>query len=518
MDTAVSASAAVPSLSPEAIVETRRIPGIDPARVSYFETHDLSLKKMVKDDPIFAALQSKWPDKQHIGRLSYEAMLLHGSVAGPMNALTNYLKSYRPQYHPPNANATERQKMFADFLNDQLNRLGQDGDPRQGYSQLMEWFCQGLTYGFVLAEMETVVEYWNEKPRIQVNRILPLPQASLDAGLVPRAEYGENLWSNFDVRYRCFQMDPVGGRITAVTQYFQHSTDQAAVTWAGPELQRILHYAHRGGQGNPFGESILLPAWPHWSSLYVLEAMEEAFLDAGLPYLTFSYKTPDGRPSPAMHQQVLDTIRQQDPQLRAFIMADTTFGSVSPSNPNFTEHAFRRKSELRSYISNSIFGQAPSQSDAEVSQQSNIRELLGMFSRNILPSLLEEFASVLTWQFGKRLIDSNWTNVKTSDYPRVSFTTVLNDELRVSLPLLQMLIPYIDSDRLGEFAQTMIPSFDAAWIPQSHKQSVALQREMPDPASGNQRGGETPKTPGGKAPGTPDTNPTGSTSNPSSAN
>lgn len=491
-------------------VGTARV-GVGNVRSSPFNPYVLAASRLVKDKPLFTAVNGKWADRQQHGRLPYDAMMSHGIVSGPFGSLAAYLKSYKPLFKPRNASPTERQKMLADFANAQIDRLASSGDPRQGWGKVIEWFAMGLRYGFTLSEMETVLEAWRGRPRVQVGRLVPLPQASLDLGFIPREEFGENIISGVDPRYRCFEMDN-HGRITAVHQYWRDVNSPAVAskenrtTWVGQDLLRILHYARGGADGNPFGESILFPAYRHWASYYTLECEEDVFLNTSLPYLGVSYKTPDGRPSPAIHDAILKAIEEQDPARRLLVLPDATYSSVAPSNPNFTDHVEKKMVRLLHLISEAIGVPHPVYAES-AGREASTREIIAVFFGNFLPSILSDISDVMTWQFSKRLIDANWTNVQNEDYPVLTFRMVLNEDIRVAMPLLQQSLNMVDTDKLGDFLQSFVPGFDRDFIPINHSQSVASRRMPTEPAKTNQ--------PPRKEPGSIDQNGHGRTGNPS---
>lgn len=445
-------------------------------KVSIFDPAYFRLSSQI-DDPTYQALSLfKWSDRQQHGRLAYDTMYKHPAVAAAFDTIISFLKSYRPLFKPSVSDPTEKQRLLADFANEQLRRLGSSGDPRQGYEKVIEWFGQGLKYGFSIAEMGTEHSPWRGQRRIQIRRIVPLPQATLDHGYNPLEEFGQTMASNPDVRYRCFDLD-ASGRIREVIQ-FHHAGSTEQVTWSGGELLRLLIYTHGGGEGNPYGQSLFYTAFYPWAALYTIEQMEEAFMDASLPYLTASYKTPDGRPSPALHDQMLEVLKKQDPVLRLLIGPDMTFGSAAASNPSFTTHATAKKAELRRYILNAIFG-IPVIS-GEASNELDARNSISVFFKSILPGLLREVATLLTWQFARRLIDANWSGLNTEDYPTLEFTNTLDNDLRVATPILQQVLPMVASDRLGEMLERTIQGFDRNWIPDSHSSSVSVQRPSPD--------------------------------------
>jgi len=493
-----------PGPSTKAESEAALAPGS--AKMAVFDPTAYRLSGAVQD-PIFLALQQfKWSDRQQHGRIAYDTMYKHPAVAAIFDSLILFLKSYRPLFKPAGSNPTDLQKELAAFANEQLRRLGVSGDARQGYEKLIDGFiAQGLKYGFSLAEMETVSAPWNGQRAIQIRRILPLPQATLDNGFVPLEEFGQGILTSFDVRYHCIEQNERGD-ILAVHQFYRNGTATDQITWRGNELQRLLHFVHEGGEGNPYGKSMFFSAFYAWAALYAIEAMEEAFLDAGLPYLTASYKTKDGVPSPALHAQFLEIISQQDPALRAFIMPDTTFSSVAPSNPSFTEHVTRKKDELRRYIQNCIFGVPVSAS--HMGNELDARNSIQVFFNYLLPALQREISTLLTWQFSRRLIDANWSRSKVaeSDYPELVFVTRDDNGLRIATPIIQQILRFVRYDRMGEALERMVDGFDGSWIATDPADTFESHFGAMNPAAGSTVGQPT------KPENTPDTKLTGDTS------
>lgn len=487
-------AAAASATQPLTVPETRNV--LQPDGETKVFVFKPELSENIQDPFFLAVTQFQWADRQQHGRMFYNKMMQHMAVSGPMNTLITILKAFRPHFKPSVADPSDDQKQYARFLNEQLRRLGIDGDPRQGYEKFIEWIGQGLRYGFTIAEMGTILAAWEGQSRVQIQRVVPIPQATLDSGWNPAEEYGPVWLPTTDVRYGCFEMDEQG-HIVAVQQF--HNRTEKPIEWRGHELLRLLIFTHGGGEGNPYGESLLFPAAGHFADLYATERMDIAMLDGGQPFLGISYKTPDGRPSPVLHQQVLDIIKKQDRDVRAFILPDATYTSVSSSNPAYNTQSEQKKKETRSYIHQAIFG-ANIAGDAASATEIDTRNVLQVFFKYLMPGgLLREVGTLLQWQFGKRLIDANWSNLSADDYPTIEFQNTLDNDLRVAMPLLQQVMPFIDSARLGEFLEKNVPGFDRSWIPENHKNSVAIQREMPDPAA--QAKGQ-PSKPAG----TPDTN------------
>lgn len=483
------------------------------AKVVYFDPAFSKVIEDVRSDPMYIAIHNKWSDRQQHGRLAYDSMMHHSAVSTPFNFLVATIKSFRPIFKPSRPDATEKQVMLADFANAQLARLGASGDPLQGYEHVIDWFGQGWLYGFSLAEMETSYEMWRGSPRIQLDRVVPLPQATLDLGYVPREEFGEAMLDFADKRYRCFKMN-MRGRVESISQFWRTpvGNDERQVTWTGGEMSRLLHHVHNGREGNVFGESMLFTAFYHWADLYTLELIENAMLDAAVPFLGISYKTQDGVPRPEVHAMILDAIRNQDPSTRLLVLPDTDFTSVALSNKEFTEQAKVKKKELRAYITQSMLVPAAMYKETDDSQ-SDARNLQMVFLKRVVPSYLAEVSNVLRWQLAKRLIDANWSKLTIEDYPVLTFNVMVSDDLQAALPMLTQLMKYVDSSRLGEFASAVMPYFEPDWIPKDHADSVFEMRPTPTEtaavdANGNnvanvaQATGRGADGGGGKVPGT----------------
>lgn len=493
---APATQALLPPTPPLTLAETRQ--ALKPGEESSVYVFRPELSENITDPFYIAVNNFQWADRQQHGRMFYNKMMQHMAVSGPMNTLITLLKAFRPNFKPSVADPSDEQKQYARFLNEQMRRMGIDGDPRQGYEKFIEHIGVGLRYGFSIAEMGTIMAAWEGQSRVQLERIVPIPQATLDSGWNPAEEYGYIWLPSTDVRYDCFALDE-HGRIEAVRQF--HNRTEKTIEWRGAELLHLLIFTHGGGEGNPYGESLLFPAAGHFADLYTTERMDIAMLDGGQPFLGISYKTPDGRPSPAMHQQVIEILKQQDKDVRAFILPDATYTSVSSSNPAYNTQSEQKKKETRSYIHQAIFG-ANIAGDAASATEIDTRNVLQVFFKYLMPGgLLREVGTLLQWQFGKRLLDANWSNLTAEDYPTVEFQNMLDNDLRVAMPLLQQVMPYIDSARLGEFLEKNVPGFDRSWIPENHENSVAKKREMPDPAAQPKGGGQPTKPQG-----TPDVN------------
>jgi hypothetical protein len=205
--------------------------------------------------------------------------------------------------------------------------------------------------------------------------------------------------------------------------------------------------------------------------------MEQAFLDANsTPILTVSYD--DDATNPKVHAEIENIIKDHD-LFRLLVLRKATFGSVSASNAEYMNHMKEVKAELRTYIAQSmlvptsIFKESPE-------KQQNVREVIQAFIKYRLPALFSEIIELMTWQFGRRLIDANYSNVSIDEYPTFSFNYHIDNDLRVAMPLLLQTIPYMDASRLGESLEKLIPGFRKEWIPEKHTDSVDVERPRRD--------------------------------------
>ncbi len=473
------------------------------AKMSLFDP-SLKISSLIKD-PIYTAIHGKWRDRQAHGRVEYEAMLKHPAVSTPFNTLLSFIKANKPQFRVATRSPTAKQQEIADFANEQLGRLGTDGDFNQGWSKFVNAFVgQGLEFGFSLAEMETAYSKWRGKKMVQIQRILPLPQASLDSGFIPREEFGEIALA-VDPRYRCFAVNDNTGKIQSVYQYWAGETATRTVTWTGDQLRYILHYTHNGGDGNPYGESHLYSAFYAWEELYTREQQEGVFMDLALPITVVSYDA--DVTSPELHGEAESAIENFDPVRRILIGRRITVTSVAPTNKDFVDHVTKNKAELRNYITEAMLMPKNLYTD---SQNADVvaRNVIQIFFKYTLPGLLEEIGSVIQNQFVRRIIDANYSHLESEDYPIITFKTQLDNDLRVAANLLVQLLPYMDSDRMGEVFESMIPGFEKEWIAKEMSKTVAEKMPVakamePAPVDGQ----------GGKSEGTPDTNKTGQTEN-----
>lgn len=494
----------VPAAREAAIVESAQIAAPSPQRMRVFDPEFSSA--VIRNDPILANIYGKWRDRQQHGRLAYEEMMKHPAVEGPFNLLLSFLKATDFEFAPPARDPTPDQIKYAKFLNAQLKRLTA-ASPHSTVPSIIEGLLgQALEFGFSLAEFSTVLAPFKDSQSakaeslVQVAQFRVFPQASLDSGWMPREE--RNLVVSIqDPRYRCFDMDDFGN-ITAYYQYrtVAHANDPYTVKWSSPrERNRIIHVIHGGGDGNPFGRSLLYSAFYAWSDLYLLERIEQVFIEgSSTPWITASYK--GDAPSPAVHQEIKDSIEESDPVRRVLIGLNTTFGTVSATNPDFVKHIGERKRELRAYIAQALLSpQGLSGTSFSQSDDLDTRNMLQIMLKVTVPSLLRLFADAMTWQFGRRLLDANWPDLEPDDYPVLKFHVQSSNDLRSVAPVITTVLPHIDSDRLGESLETLVPGFRKEWIGDPGN-SVAEQRQNPADALAS-GGSAPPTTPPPKQPG-----------------
>lgn len=444
-------------------------------KTSFF---DPELGAMLLRDPVAQALQGSWRNRQQHGRTAYEQMLRHAAVSTPYDALLNVLKSIQVGFVAPQNEPTTTQKEMADFLNAQLKRLS--------WTKVVDgFFGNGYAFGFSLAEMTTRIETWKGRPFVQIGHLTTLPQASLDDGY-PISSAGLPQFStepsSFTPNYTCFDLD-VKGHVIGYHQYRLYTADAKTISWTTPqERLHILHFTHKAGDGNPFGHSILHPSFEHWADLYLLEKLEMLFLENAFPWLTASY---DGdEPKPELHTQVQAIVSEQDPTKRLLIGNNLKFGKVTASDPDFVKHVEAKKRELRDYITHSMYMPKSMYRESGSEDDLDTRNLVQVFLKFTLPALLNEIGEMMTSQFGKRLVDSNWSNVSAEDYPRFRWRFVTPNDLRLVQSLVQMALPHIHSDKLGEVFADLIPGFEKEYIAKKPEDSVGVVRQGAIAAAG----------------------------------
>ena len=428
--------------------------------------------------------EGKWRDRQQHGRLMYDKMYGHPGVKAPLEILLAIIKSLPAGFDPANADASDLEVQMAEFLDDQKDRLSllECG----GWTGMVDGlFGQALEFGFALCEVGTDYVNWNGRPMVQLTDFAILPQASLDHGFVPLENTGTR-YAGVDPRYNCFDLSP-SGRIERVYQYRKSSTSRLyqmpyannEIVWEGDDLQRILHFKHKGGDGNPFGESILYSAFEPWSDLYIRERIEQQFLDvSSTPFLT-AERTADS-PSPAASDDIKKAVKERDFVFNVLIGTNTKFGKVTASDDAYTTHIKQIKDELKQYIAQAMLVPMPIFVESKANEQ-NFRDMLSVFLKFRIREILNEIEEFMTFKFGARLIRANYNNVEPGQYPRFRFRVTLDQELKDAIPLVMALMPHIDSRRLGEAMHAIAPVIRPEFISKEHKDSVGVQRPAPKP-------------------------------------
>lgn len=428
-------------------------------------------------DTLFSDLvDGAWNETQQHSREVYDLMMRDPSVSGPFNLLLSMLKSLDFEFRAQMPSATDKQKEMAEFMNAQIQRLGLPGHYSSGWDKFLDGFVgNGLKYGFGLAEISTKLANWNGRPYVQLEEVRVLPQRSLDDSNFFEVRSTSTARDLDLLHYNCFRFNNDG----RVVSYVQNRNQQNEIEWAGNETKRILHYTHRGGDGNPFGQSILWEAYWPWSDKYVAERLEQWKLENADSFMTMSYDS--DTPLPEVHKQVVEQISQAGSGIPILVAPRAEWGSVSVISEAYTNHIQTRKRELRTEISQGILVPESLFKETETSDVDS-RNLIQVFFKFRLPAIIREVCNMLTWQLGKRLIDANYQNVEPTDYPVCRAKVRLDNDLRVMAPLLQQLISYIDSDRLGEFVEEMLPGMQREWIPDEHDDSVAIKRPLDEHA------------------------------------
>ena len=428
-----------------------------------------SLRSLI-DDPVFFAIENLFRDRQQYGRLAYEVAHQHEVVGAAFEARLAILMSKKPKFKARAKDPTPTQKDAVDFANHMV--------------ESMDWvrfidgvIGQGLEFGFSLSEIVTRYGMWKGNLAVFLDHLAPLPQASLDTGFVSRQEF--NMVNvSADARYRCFVMDPKG-RITAYRQFAYNGSRERSITWEGAQMKRILHYRHRGGDGNPCGQSALYHTMSAWSSLYALERMEDAFLDTALPWLFGTYKTTAGEVRKAVHDQATDALEKAyvDAAHRFLMWGDGDLKSVAPSNENFTDHVFRRKAELEGRIWWTLLPKplvAPSE-DSDL----NTRHVVQVYFKHGIKADLEEIGTLLT-DLLRRILGENYSNLRPEDIPLCTWSLVTENEMRVAQSILLAALPHARSDTLGEFVHSLFDFVDPRFIAATHGESVEVKRPRRD--------------------------------------
>lgn len=425
-----------------------------------------SLRSLIPKSDIYWTLV-KFRDRQQYGRIAYETAYKHEVVGAAFKARIALLTSKKPLFKPRHRDATQTQQDMADFYNHLVENLH--------WNKYIEGYIgSGLEFGFSLGEIVTKFGTWNNSDAILLDYLAVLPQATLDHGFIPRNEYSEIHFSR-DNRYRCFDLD-VKGRIEAYKQFDYNGSKENVVEWRGPEMQKILHFVHGGGDGNPYGESALYHTMGAWLNLYAIERMEDAFLDTSQPWLFGTYKTQNGETRAKVHEGAKEALSKAhvDGSRRFLMWADGDLKSVAPSNENFTDHIFRKKAELEARIWQTLL--VPKSIIAETStSDGDNRSLSQVYFRNTIKSDLEEIGENLS-DLCLRIARMNFTNIQSEDIPVCTWSLVTENEMRVAQGLLTALLPHVESDLLPEFAHSMFDFVDPRFIAVEHGDSVEMKR------------------------------------------
>lgn len=413
----------------------------------------------------------RWRDRQQHGRLGYEVMLRHAAVRAPYQSVMAILESARVGYKSPVNDPSDIQKQMVEFLNDQL---------REHWDTILGGLIEpGFEFGFTVGEWQLALKEWRDRPMWQVNRIYPLPQSSLDGGDMPREEYGEV--SGMRPRYDCFDVDQ-HGNVIRVWQYRYGQSILAKhhikgpITWEGEDLKNILHFKVGGRDGNPYGESILFSAFYAWQDLFDVELRERLFIqNSSVPYLTATH---EGPPSPGQTDELVTLIEQQDFYRLLTAGMGTKFGKVTASDPDFTQHVDLYKKQKRADIAMSILVPEGAFTTTDTNEQ-NLRDSVMLFVKFRIGQLFRQIEHFM-YDFGRRLLDENYSFVKPHEYPVFEMQANLESDLKTATALLQQVIPYIDESRLGEAVESFTSLFRKEWIPSKHENSVEVKRPRRD--------------------------------------
>jgi hypothetical protein len=273
--------------------------------------------------------------------------------------------------------------------------------------------------------------------------------------------------------YQCFQFNDEGD----IQAYVQNAESDNEVRWAGHNKKRILHFTHQGGDGNPLGQSLLWHAYYPFADLYVAERLQQWKLEHADSFLTVSYDA--DVPLPEMHNQLIDQIKETGEGIPVLTAPRTDFDTASVMSEEYTDSIQQRKEELRDGIASAILAPESLWTDTD-NGDIDSRNLIKVFFKFRLPAILQEIAELMTWQLGKRLIDANYHNLNPEDYPVCRFQIHLDNDLRVQEGIIRQLIPYRDSDRLGEAMEEMLVGFRREWVPDDHDDSVHVDRPSGD--------------------------------------
>jgi hypothetical protein len=425
-----------------------------------------SLRDLIPKTDLYWTL-TKFRDRQQYGRIAYETAYKHEVVGTAFKARLALITSKKPTFKPRNRKPTTTQQDMADFANDLVESLH--------WGKFIEGYIgNGLEFGFSLAEIVTREGTWKGNDAILLDYLAVLPHATLDHGFVPRAEYSQVYYSR-DNRYRCFDLD-AKGRVEAYKQFDYSGTKENVIEWRGREMQKILHFVHGGGEGNPFGESALFHTMPAWLNLYAIERMEDAFLDTSQPWLFGTYTTQSGETRAKVHEGAKEALSKAhvDGARRFLMWADGDLKSVAPSNENFTDHIFRKKAELEARIWQTLL--IPKSIIAETStSDGDNRSLSQVYFRNTIKSDLEEIGDIVT-DLVLRFLRWNFTNIQLEDVPVCTWSLVTENEMRVAQALLTALLPHTKSETLPDFVHSLFDFVDPKFIAETNEESVGTMR------------------------------------------
>lgn len=442
-----------------------------------------SLKLLIPKDDIYWAVENQFRDRQQYGRIAYETAYRHEVVGSAFKARLALITSKKPKFKPRVRDPSQTQKDMAAFANDLVESLQ--------WSKFVEGLIgSGWEFGFTLAEIVTRFGVWKGNDAILLDFLAILPQATLDHGFVPRAEYND-LFMERDGRYRCFELD-AKGRIVAYKQFAYTNKAESIIEWRGRDMQRILHYTHRGGDGNPWGESALYHTMPAWLNMYAIERMEDAFLDTSQPWLFGTYESTAGESRPKVHDSAKAALASAhvDAAHRFLMWADGDLKSVAPSNENFTDHVFRKKNELEARIWQSLGIPKSAVAETSTSDGDN-RNLIQVYFKHIIKSDLDEVGSILS-DLVLRILRMNFTNIQPEDIPVCTWSLVTENEMRVAQGLLTALLPHVDSKELPTFVHSLFDFVDVEFIAKDHADSVQVKRPKPEPEDPGLTGHQPP--------------------------
>lgn len=445
------------------------VPAVAATKVDYLNPSE----QIRVDDPLFAHVtEGQWRDTQQHSRVVYDLMMRDPAVSGTFNLILAAILSVEVDFRSQVASPTDTQQEMADFLNTQLKRLNLKGSYRDGWSKFVHGVIRNaFQYGFGLAELGTEIENWKGKPMVQLDEVRTLPQASLDEGsMFGNKQIRPDAMGKLD--YTCFQFTDSG----KVRAYVQNAGQKDPKEWETPrDKVRMLHMVHRGGDGNPFGQSMLWDAYWPWADKYSIERIEQWHLEHAQSIITHSYDS--DVPLPEMHKEFVEQLSQTTDGVPAVSGPRAEFGTLSTIDENYSEHVSKKQAQLNKAISKAMLVPETLITETEEGDVDS-RNLVQVFFKYRFPALLAEVGELLTWQLGKRLIDANYSNVEVDDYPVARFKVKLDNDLRIQIPLLTQLLPYMDSDRLGEAMEGLLNGVQREWFPEEHEDSVAVQRPL----------------------------------------